>query len=232
MVTLASKVNEDEAGLSFDQFCKLAKTEKMISNWVEVLADTETPVSVYNKLQERSEDAFLLESVEQGEKLGRYSIIGYKAIEKIVTNNIDCFENLSAELKKYEQKIQECKSVLMIYFEKNLINLKNFELFIFVLMIQILSANLLIIFINLDKFITVNFIKRVFSLLSKQTYSIYLFHFAAIYFIEINNLHLGNQLIFIFYLVFLFVFSSLFYYFLEKVIIENRPNYKNNSTII
>ncbi len=123
-------------------------------------------------------------------------------------------------------------SFLMIYFEKNLINLKNFELFIFVLLTQVLSANLLIIFINLNKFIKVNFIKRVFSLLSKQTYSIYLFHFAAIYLIEINNLHLGNQLIFIFYLVFLFVFSSLFYYFLEKVIIENRPNYKNNSTII
>ena len=41
----------------------------------EVLADTETPLSAYRKLAD-APWTFLLESVQGGEKWGRYSIIG------------------------------------------------------------------------------------------------------------------------------------------------------------
>ena len=41
-----------------------------------LLADLETPVSVYMKLKEAGKPAFLLESVEGGEQVGRYSFIG------------------------------------------------------------------------------------------------------------------------------------------------------------
>ena len=41
-----------------------------------IMADTLTPVSVYQKISEGSERAFLLESVEKGERQGRYSFIG------------------------------------------------------------------------------------------------------------------------------------------------------------
>ncbi len=41
-----------------------------------LLADLETPVSVYMKLAEAGQPAFLLESVEGGEQVGRYSFIG------------------------------------------------------------------------------------------------------------------------------------------------------------
>ena len=43
-----------------------------------VLADTETPVSTYNKLA-RGPRSFLLESVQGGERWGRYSIVGLSA---------------------------------------------------------------------------------------------------------------------------------------------------------
>ena len=43
-----------------------------------VVSDLETPVSAYLKLAGRRRDAFLLESVEGGEQLGRYSIIGLR----------------------------------------------------------------------------------------------------------------------------------------------------------
>ena len=36
---------------------------------------------------------------------------------------------------------------------------------------------------------------------------------------------LNSEFTFIYYLVSIFLFSSLFYYLFEKVIIENRPNY-------
>lgn len=41
-----------------------------------LLADLETPVSVYMKLTQSGHPAFLLESVEGGERVGRYSFIG------------------------------------------------------------------------------------------------------------------------------------------------------------
>jgi anthranilate synthase component I len=41
-----------------------------------LLADTETPVSAYLKIRDRSTYSFLLESVEGGEKLARYSFLG------------------------------------------------------------------------------------------------------------------------------------------------------------
>jgi anthranilate synthase component 1 len=41
-----------------------------------LVSDLETPVSAYLKLAGRRRNAFLLESVEGGEKLGRYSVIG------------------------------------------------------------------------------------------------------------------------------------------------------------
>ncbi len=42
----------------------------------ELLADTETPVSAYLKIRDRSTYSFLLESVEGGEKMARYSFLG------------------------------------------------------------------------------------------------------------------------------------------------------------
>ena len=43
-----------------------------------LISDLETPVSVYLKIAARRKNAFLLESVEGGEKLGRYSVIGLR----------------------------------------------------------------------------------------------------------------------------------------------------------
>ena len=42
----------------------------------EILADMETPVSVYRKISHGSPFSFLLESVEGGERLARYSFLG------------------------------------------------------------------------------------------------------------------------------------------------------------
>ena len=44
---------------------------------VRLVADLETPVSVFLKLAEGKDNAFLLESVQGGEARGRYSIIGF-----------------------------------------------------------------------------------------------------------------------------------------------------------
>jgi len=53
----------------------LARNANLVPVWRELPADLETPVSVYLKLHGRGA-SFLLESVEKGEQLGRYSFIG------------------------------------------------------------------------------------------------------------------------------------------------------------
>ncbi len=47
----------------------------MVPVFREVIADLETPVSAYLKVA-RGKYSFLLESVEGGERMGRYSFIG------------------------------------------------------------------------------------------------------------------------------------------------------------
>src|SRR5688572_14246831 len=60
---------------SLEQARELAKRGNLIPVYREVLADMETPVSVYRKVA-RGKYSFLLESVEGGERLARYSFIG------------------------------------------------------------------------------------------------------------------------------------------------------------
>jgi anthranilate synthase component 1 len=59
----------------FKQFCALAKEGNLIPVFREVLADFETPVSAFAKI-DRGPCAYLFESVEGGEKWGRYSFLG------------------------------------------------------------------------------------------------------------------------------------------------------------
>ena len=60
---------------SKEEFIKLAKKGNLIPVYAEVLADFETPLSCYTKIDKGSY-SFLLESVEGGERLARYSFLG------------------------------------------------------------------------------------------------------------------------------------------------------------
>ncbi len=59
----------------FERFCSLARQGNLIPVYREHLADMETPVSAFSRFAE-DDYAFLLESVEGGERWGRYSFIG------------------------------------------------------------------------------------------------------------------------------------------------------------
>lgn len=62
----------------FAEFEKLYNEGKAQVVIRRIVSDLETPVSAYIKLAGRRRNAFLLESVEGGEKLGRYSVIGVR----------------------------------------------------------------------------------------------------------------------------------------------------------
>lgn len=62
--------------LSFEKFCELASEFNLIPLFESLPADLETPVSAFLKLKVGQKHAFLLESVEGGQKWGRYSFLG------------------------------------------------------------------------------------------------------------------------------------------------------------
>jgi len=61
---------------SFDEFKDLARRGTFVPVCKEVVADLLTPVSAFLKIAEDADYAFLLESVEGGEHVGRYSFLG------------------------------------------------------------------------------------------------------------------------------------------------------------
>lgn len=61
--------------LSFDAFKRLSSEGNLIPLYREILADFETPVSAFTKI-DHGPSAYLFESVEGGEKWARYSFLG------------------------------------------------------------------------------------------------------------------------------------------------------------
>lgn len=59
-----------------DEFIEKAKAGNLIPVWRDTLADLETPVSAFLKIAAGKPYSFLLESVEGGERLARYSFLG------------------------------------------------------------------------------------------------------------------------------------------------------------
>ena len=67
-----------------DQFLALAKEHTLVPLYLRLNADLETPVTAFLRLAADEPECFLLESVEGGEKIGRYTFIGVRPFRKIV----------------------------------------------------------------------------------------------------------------------------------------------------
>jgi len=59
-----------------ETFLRLSEQYNVIPVCIETLSDTETPVTLLRKINEQGESVFLFESVEGGERWGRYSFLG------------------------------------------------------------------------------------------------------------------------------------------------------------
>ena len=77
-----------------DEFLELAKRGNLIPVTRRLLADIETPLSAYRKIC-GPDESFLLESVEGGEHLGRYSFVGCnpRATIRQIGNIVELREN-------------------------------------------------------------------------------------------------------------------------------------------
>src|SRR6056300_593262 len=89
---------------TFSEFEKtyLAGTPQLV--WSELIADLETPVAAYLKLSQDQPYSFLLESVEDGDIRGRYSMIGLSPdlLFRIRDGQPEINRNASADLDNYQ----------------------------------------------------------------------------------------------------------------------------------
>ncbi|HEX3036532.1 MAG TPA: anthranilate synthase component I [Thermodesulfobacteriota bacterium] len=83
---------------TFSEFKERLKQGNLVPVWGEILADFDTPVSALRKI-ESGDYAFLLESVEGGEKWGRYSFLGTEpsVIFRSKNKDIEIMENGKVE---------------------------------------------------------------------------------------------------------------------------------------
>ena len=80
----------DASGLyrpSRAEYAALATQHGVVPVWREVLADLQTPVTVYDRLRGAGDRSFLLESVEHGERWGRWSFVGLAPFLELVAQD-------------------------------------------------------------------------------------------------------------------------------------------------
>ena len=101
----------------FDEFQELAKRGNLVPVYREILADLETPVSAFLKIDDGG-DAFLLESVEGGEKWGRYSFLGVAPRRVFTSRGVTLEERSAGEpsvVRQVEDPFSSVQDVLAGY---------------------------------------------------------------------------------------------------------------------
>lgn len=92
----------------------MAEQGNMIPVYQEFLADTETPVSAYLKIRDKS-FSYLLESADGGKKWGRYSFIGYKPYLIALSRDREMEISIGKEkrtLKDVENPLQVLRDII------------------------------------------------------------------------------------------------------------------------
>ncbi len=109
-------------------FTKLAAQGNLISVYREIMADMDTPVSAFRKLDD-GRYSFLLESIEGGEKWGRYTFLGSSPAEVIRSrgNTVEVLsENVSLRREEVADPLAFIRDYLSRYTPVELAGLPRF----------------------------------------------------------------------------------------------------------
>ena len=102
---------------SLDEFKRKAKKGNLIPVYREILADMDTPVSAFQKIDD-NRHSFLLESMEGGEKWARYSFLGSRpsVIVKSFGKSVEITRDGKTEKSTFKQDpLEVVKKVLSAY---------------------------------------------------------------------------------------------------------------------
>ena len=88
---------------SREAFRELAKRGNLVPLVVDLVADVETPVSAFAKI-DNGQPCFLFESAERNEELGRFSFIGFDPL--VIFNSVDCKGDPLSDLQETLARFQ------------------------------------------------------------------------------------------------------------------------------
>ena len=113
---------------SGDEIMELAKSYNTIPVCKEILADVITPITLLRRIAASKKRFFLLESIEGGEKWGRYSFIGYDPIMRVSCKNAVVTIDRNGKMKNIETKkpLEVLRSILKDYKSPSLKELPPF----------------------------------------------------------------------------------------------------------
>jgi anthranilate synthase component 1 len=102
---------------SLEDFKKKAKQGNLIPVYREILGDMETPVSAFQKIDD-GRHSFLLESVEGGEKWGRYSFLGSRpsVVVRSFDRKVEIMRKGDVEMHPFDHDpLESIKKILSAY---------------------------------------------------------------------------------------------------------------------
>jgi anthranilate synthase component 1 len=102
---------------SLEDFKKKAKQGNLIPVYREILGDMETPVSAFQKIDD-GRHSFLLESVEGGEKWGRYSFLGSRpsVVVRSFDRKVEVIRKGDVEMHPFDHDpLESIKKILSAY---------------------------------------------------------------------------------------------------------------------
>ena len=99
---------------SLEEVQNLAETYNTIPVFFTIPADHRTPVSIFSALSAKEENAFLLESVNNGTQWDRYSFIGFHPEREFKANGaqLQIMENGNSQTVAEEKPFQYLQNLL------------------------------------------------------------------------------------------------------------------------
>ncbi|MCM8792065.1 MAG: anthranilate synthase component I [Candidatus Omnitrophica bacterium] len=113
------------------EFLRLSKFGNLIPVYKKISADLDTPVSAFLKIRIKDKESFLLESVEGGEKLARYSFLGTQPslVFKSKLNSIYIYDRKKRKdinFTTHSDPLQEIKNIMQKF---SAVKIKDFGRF-------------------------------------------------------------------------------------------------------
>lgn len=113
--------------ITFEEAKELSKGYKVVPISMEIMSDIRTPMQVLRILKGVSSHCYMLESVENQEKWGRYTFLGYDPkLEITCTNGVMKVKNGKTEISEVKHPGEKIKEILKEYTSPKIKELPTF----------------------------------------------------------------------------------------------------------
>ena len=97
----------------YKEFSRLARESTLVPVVKSVMADLLTPVSAFLAISRGEENAFLLESVERGEQIGRYTFLGARPYMQLRAHGAEVVVERGKKREPHEQNVFQAAKELL-----------------------------------------------------------------------------------------------------------------------